>query len=365
VVLVSLTAPLLLTLVAIAAIVAPILLVVFWHHTPGAVGGRLLRWLGVVLCQLLAVGAIGLYANNEYGFYNSWGELVGESDAAAGAVDVTNLVPADGSQGRVLTISVKVPGAKGLGAARLPVLVWVPKEYGQLRNRLTTYPTLMVLPGQPSTPEAMFNGFSFARQATAAIDSGKVKPFIAVFPPLMIAPPRDTECTNVPGGPQAETWLSTSVREQVIHRVRAKQSGSAWSVMGFSTGGFCAAKLLLRDRAKFAAAVSIGGYFDAETDKTTGDLFQGSTRLRDENSPIWLIKQPPQQQTNLLIVASKADTDTWVPGAKYADTSKMVTQSAGIPGVATLILASGGHNYATYGPTLPQSLAWLGQAGAL
>jgi dienelactone hydrolase len=265
----------------------------------------------------------------------------------------------------VTTISVKVPGAKGIGAARLPVLVWLPKGYDQLTNRLHRYPTVMVLPGQPSTPEAMFNGFSFGQQATQAIDSGKVKPFIAVFPPLMIAPPRDTECTDVPGGPQAETWLSTSVRDQVIREVRSDPSGSKWSAMGFSTGGFCSAKLLLRHRTDFSAAVSFGGYDDAETDPTTGDLFKGNRRLRNENSPIWLIKQPPQQQSDLLIVASKQDTDSWAPGAKYADTSKMVTQSSGIPGVATLLLNGGGHNYSTYGPTLQQSLTWLEQVGAL
>ena len=78
-----------------------------------------------------------------------------------------------------------------------------------------------------------------------------------------------------------------------------------------------------------------------------------------------MIKQPPQRQTDLLIVASKQDKDTWAPGAEYADTSKMVTQSSGIPGVATLLMATGGHNYSTYGPTLPQSFAWLGQVGAV
>ena len=361
----SLTSPLLLGVVAALAAIVPVVLIALWGRGPRGVSGRLLRLAGVVLCQLLAVGAVGLYANNQYGFYNGWGDLVGESDAAAGAVDLTNLVPADGSQGRVMTISVRVPGARGPGAARLPVLVWVPKEYDQLQHRLTRYPTVMVLPGQPSTPEAMFNGFTFGQQATRAIDSGKIKPFIAVFPPLMIAPPRDTECTDVPGGPQADTWLATSVREQVIRSVRAERTGAKWSAMGFSTGGFCAAKMLLRHRSEFSAAVSIGGYFDSETDPTTGSLFKGSTRLRNENSPIWLIKPPPQRQTNLLIVASKQDKDTWVPGAKYADTSQMVTQSSGIPGVATLLMATGGHNYNTYGPTLPQSLAWLAQVGAV
>lgn len=361
----SLTSPVLLVLITVSAVAGPIAMIVFWHRGNNGIRARLLRLVGIVACQALAIGAVGLYANNQYGFYNSWGEVLGESHSAVGAVDLTSLVPADGSQGRVMTISVKVPNAHGLGAPRLPVLVWVPKGYDDLRNRFTRYPTLMVLPGQPSSPEAMFNGFAFGRQATQAIDSGQVKPFIAVFPPLMIAAPRDTECTNVPAGPQAETWLSTSVREQVIHRVRADPSGAKWSALGFSTGGFCAAKLLLRNRNLFSAAVSIGGYFEAETDHTTGDLFKGSARLRQENSPLWLIKQPPQQQTNLLIVASKLDTDTWKPGAKYADTSKMVTQSSGIPGVATLLLNTGGHNYRTYQPTLPECLAWLGKVGAI
>ena len=117
--------------------------------------------------------------------------------------------------------------------ARLPVLVWLPQQYDELRNRLTKFPTVMVLPGQPSTPQATFNGFAFAAQATRAIDSGKVRPFIAVFPPLMIAPPRDTECTDVPGGPQAETWLSSSVRQQVVKRFRSDPSGAKWSSGGW------------------------------------------------------------------------------------------------------------------------------------
>lgn len=64
-------------------------------------------------------------------------------------------------------------------------------------------------------------------------------------------------------------------------------------------------------------------------------------------------------------MVSKQDKDSWVSGAKYADSSQMVSRSAGIPGVATLLLASGGHNYSTYSPTLVRSLAWLDQVGAI
>ena len=363
----SLTSPQLLWIVAALAVILPVLMIILWGLGPRGISGRLIRLAGIVLCQLLAVGAIGLYANNQYGFYNNWGELAGESDASAGAVDLTGLVPADGSQGRVMTFSVKVPGAKGIGAARLPVLVWLPKGYDQLTNRLHRYPTVMVLPGQPSTPEAMFNGFSFGQQATQAIDSGKVQAVHRRVPAVDDRPAarhRVHRRARWPAG--RDLAVERACGTQVSRKVRSDPSGSKWSAMGFSTGGFCSAKLLSAPPPHdFSAAVSFGGYYDAETDPATGDLFKGNRRLRNENSPIWLIKQPPQQQSDLLIVASKQDTDSWAPGAKYADTSKMVTQSTGIPGVATLLLNGGGHNYTTYGPTLPQSLTWLEQVGAL
>ena len=176
------------------------------------------------------------------------------------------LVPSDGSEGRILTLTVRVPGVTGPGGERLPVLVWVPKQYDQKPFAKTQFPVLMMLPGQPSTPQGVFSSFVLGRAAQDAIDSGQVKPFVMVLPPLMIDPPRDTECTNVPNGPQAETWLFDSVRTAVIKKVRVDKLGTHWSSMGWSTGAFCSAKLLLRHRPLFNASVGIGGYYTAETD---------------------------------------------------------------------------------------------------
>ena len=263
----------------------------------------------------------------------------------------------------MVKITVKIPGGRGISAERLAVLVWLPKAYDDPANKHKEFPTVMMLPGQPSGPGAVFNGFEFGSQASAAIAAGKVPPFIAVIPPLMISPPRDTECTDIPDGPQAETWLASSVRTQTIKRMRSDPA--KWSAMGFSTGGFCAAKLGLRHRDSFKAAVSIGGYFNALTDDTTGDLFHGDTRLRNQNSPLWLIQQPPVQPTKLLIVVSRRDTESWSPGKPYADSQKMIAAAGNVPGVGTLVLDSGGHSFDTYAPTLPQSLAWLAQVGAI
>ncbi|GAA3640973.1 alpha/beta hydrolase [Microlunatus ginsengisoli] len=359
----SLTSPTLLAVVAVLALLFPIGLAITWRMGPGGVVGGFIRFVGILLCQLLAIGAIGLYANNTFGFYDDWDDVLGVKAPPPAVIDTAGLVAGDGSQGRVVTISVPIPATNPVQKAG--VLVWLPKQYDDPANQSQKFPVLMVLPGQPSNPQDTMHAFDFASYASHQIDTGKVKPFIAVFPPIMIAPPRDTECTDIPNGPQAETWLAKSVRNAVVPKFRVDPAGAKWSVMGFSTGGFCAAKVMLRNRNEFSAAVSVGGYFDAETDPTTGELFGGSQQLRNENSPIWLVGQAPTTKTNLLIVVSKQDSDSWAPGAAYADSSKMIAATAKVPGVQSMVLPSGGHNYSTYTPSVGAILQWLGKAGSI
>ena len=361
----SLTSPALLALVAVLAVLAPIALIITWRMRPAGVGGALLRLVGVLVCQVLAIGAVGLYANNKFGFYDGWDDLLGVPAPPPATIDTAGLVAADGSQGRVVSITAPVPGPSTGPAPQAAMLVWLPKEYDDPANQSTKFPVVMVLPGQPSNPQDTMHAFDFPSYASHEIDTKKVKPFVAVFPPIMIAPPRDTECTDIPNGPQAETWLAKTVRQTVLSKFRVEPSGSKWSAMGFSTGGFCAAKVMLRNRTEFNAAVSVGGYFDGETDPTTGDLFGGSQRLRNENSPIWLVEQAPQTKTNLLIVVSKQDTDSWSPGAAYADSSKMIQATSSVPGVQSLVLPTGGHNYSTYTPTVESCLQFLAKTGSI
>ncbi|HET9648871.1 MAG TPA: alpha/beta hydrolase-fold protein [Microlunatus sp.] len=360
----QLTSPVLVVIGAGLALGLPILLVITWRRRPHGLTGAGLRLVGILLSQVLAIGTVLLVANNTYNFYNSWGDILGEQNGGVPAATAGNLVPADGSLGRVVSLTVRVPGAKGPSSERLPVLAWLPRQYEQRQFAKTRFPVLMLLPGQPSTPQGVFAGLDFARQATAAIDAGRVKPFVVVVPPILIDPPRDTECTNVPNGPQAETWLADNVRSQVIRKLRVERDARHWSAMGMSTGGFCAAKLLLRNPTLFGAAVSIGGYFTAETDSTTGDLFGGSAQLRRENSPSWLIKQAGARQTNLLVVVSQQDKDSY-RGVSYADSAAFIAANKGTPGVATILLPSGGHSFQTYRPTVPGSLQWLMQIGSL
>ncbi len=351
--------PLLIVLVALALLI-PIVLVLTRQTGRRRVLDAIPRFLAILTAQVVAVAAVGVWANYTFGFYDNWADLFGGSPQGSLHAAANGVVPQTRGEGRVvlLTVTGKASRASGI------VLVWLPPQYDSPAARKTRFPVLMMMPGQPSTPESVFTQFQFARQATQAIRSHAVKPFVAVFPPLMIDPPRDTECTNVPHGPQAETWLATDVRNAVLSHFRVALDGRQWSAAGWSTGGFCAAKLLLRHRPDFNAAATIGGYFGAETDSSTGDLFGGSATLRRENSPRWLIQQPGQRYANLLIVVSKADVHSYA-GVHYADSAQVIAETRGYPNVATVVLPSGGHNYTVYRQTLPAVFAWCGRTAGL
>jgi enterochelin esterase-like enzyme len=307
----------------------------------------------VLLSQLLAMSALFLWVNNQYGFYTSWADLTGRQ-AQSAKIQTNGMIKAGSGAGSVEVLSVHGAAAH----ITADTLVWLPPQYQDPSNANSRFPVVMFLPGQPSTPQSVFTHYDFATIASREIQAGHIKPFIAVFPPLMTRPPRDTECTNIPGGPQAESWLSGDVPAALTAHYRTQPPGPRWSVMGWSTGGFCAAKLLLHFPQKFAAAVSFGGYYDPLTDSTTGNLFRGSATLRDENSPRWLYtRHHGLAGGRLLMVTGQQDRYAW------KSTQRMLAVSRGDQNVAVLPFPTGGHNYRNYRAYLAPSLQWLAAAG--
>mgnify|MGYP003694525735 CR=1 FL=1 len=112
-------------------------------------------------------------------------DIRGGGQAAIAVTDEGQLVPADGSQGRIsiLTVHGKVSGATE------QVLVWLPPQYDAAGEKRTRFPVLMALPGQPGTPAGIFKTLDLGSNAMQMIKSGHVKPFVAVIPPLSIAQP--------------------------------------------------------------------------------------------------------------------------------------------------------------------------------
>jgi enterochelin esterase-like enzyme len=347
--------PLLIAAVLFAA-AGPLLIAWWWRRS--AKTGRLsaLRPLGAVLgCQLLAICALFLWVNNEYGFYTSWSDLFGmrnqratiQNNRESGSNRPPRLVRPGAGSLQVLSVAGRSP------TNARKVLVWLPPGYGQPQFKKTAFPVLMVLPGQPSTPEVMFRHYDFGQVASNEINAGRIKPFIGVFPPLMTNPPRDTECTNVRGGSQAYTWLSSMVPRAIRQQLRVQPG--PWSLAGWSTGAFCAAKLMLTQPKDFQAAASFGGYFTPITDHTTGDLFHGDAAARLHNSPLWLYQHHGLRGRKLLLICGRQDKESWPPN------QRMLAATRGDSGVSFLDFPTGGHNYHNYRRYLPDALQWLNQ----
>lgn len=334
------------------------------------------RWLVILLAQLLAILTVLVLANREMRFYMTWGDLFGDGAASSTAQlsQAGPALPSDPARPEApLTTTQRTPSGATLvrmvvrgqvSGVNSEVLVWLPPAYFEEPQQ--SFPVLFMLSGSPGTPEGVYTQFGFDKHAADSITSGDTKPFIAVFPAVMTHPPRDTECLDIPNGPRSESWLATDVPAAVDAAVRATPDRSRWSVAGYSTGGLCAANLLLRHRDRFGAAASIGGYFHPWAQPSEGDLFGGSEEFRQSVSPLWQFQHATPQPTKLLIVSSTRDSSSWDGKTdRDGDSRAMIDAAARWPGTGKIVMNRGGHGFQTYEAVFPQVLAWLGQNGGL
>lgn len=344
-----------LTLVAVVLVALLALAGVAWLvvRRPGSRGnGRRLVFARagaavvlVLVAQAMAVVAVGLKVNDSYGFYASWNDLLGDTSPTGATIHTGQLVAP--GHGRVVVRSVRNTQA----GSPDQVLIWLPPHYHSLALLHRRLPVVMFLPGQPSTPQVAFTHFRFGAVASQEIAAGTVPPFIGVFPTLAVSPPTDPECTNVPGGPQSESWLGGAVPRYVEKHFRASAAPRNWSAMGFSEGGNCAAKLVLGRQQQFSSAASFAGYYRPQQDPAFGPLL-GDRHLVHRNSPTWLYQTRGLRTGRLLVIASRQDIETWPGSQRFLQTAQ------GDPRVSSLTPAQGGHNYFVYAALLPAALRW-------
>jgi S-formylglutathione hydrolase FrmB len=314
----------------------------------------------LVAGQLSAVVLAGLILNRIYDFYVSWPELLGEhAKLSAVQPDVGSLDARWRPQlalayrnGHGIVISLPIPGLRS-GVAAGPAQVYLPPQYGDPRYANRTFPVVELLAGFPGSPETWTNRLHVASTLDQEIAAGRTVPFIAVMPTQTVGKPRDAECVNVVNGPQLDTYLTDDVRAGVEKAFRASKSQRQWTLMGYSTGGYCAANLATRHQDMFHAAVSIAGYNAAAHDGTTGDLFGKNNMVRDDNSPLWRAEHLPQPNLDLLLITTKSDRNSVVANDQLARAAKPPLR------IWTLTLPRGGHNTATFAAELPVAFGWL------
>ncbi|NGO77479.1 esterase family protein [Streptomyces sp. YC504] len=357
---------------AVAVLLAVLLFVGtvwFWPRLAGrnwrAVLGRIVL---LALTQVMVFASVGLAANKEFGFYASWADLFGQeqepgvvvdhdtSGGASGPVKVTGTqsvnVPG-GSQPRVGGQIQKVDIAGPKSKLASPAYVYLPPEYFQPEYKDKKFPASVVITGYPGTAENLIKGLHYPQTAGKQAREGKMQPMILVMLRPSIVSGRDTECVNIPGGPQTETFFAEDLPTAIQGEYRVGTKPENWGVIGNSTGGYCALKIAMKHPDRFAAGAGLSANYMAPIDDQTGDLFQGDTKVKQESDLMWLLDHRPAPPVSLLATSSKEGEDNYQDTLKFIDKVKAPTR------VSSILLDSGGHNFNTWRREIPATLVWI------
>ncbi|MFB7616182.1 alpha/beta hydrolase [Kitasatospora sp. NPDC056181] len=332
--------------------------------------------IGTLLATQLAVlAALGLVANNYFAFYSSWDDLLGTGDN--GPVVIQNKADASGRL-QVETIGhAAVQGGGALGrdprqsgeirevridgaASRLSTegYVYLPPQYFQPEYEQKQFPAIIVSTGFPGIAKNLVTRLNYPGAALKLLQEGRMQPTVLVLMTPSPALPQDTECEDVPGGPQSETYYTKDVPAAIQASYRVSSDPQAWGFMGNSTGGYCALKLAMRHPEAFPTAVSLSGYYQASDDPTTTELFKGpgAQQRRHEADLMWRLKNLPHPKVSVLLAGTKQGD-----GDYKRDTEAFVAAVNSPMKVSYSMLQTGGHNFETWSKLLPSSLEWLSQ----
>ena len=325
--------------------------------------------------QFTLVMVLLLAVNNYFLFYASWSDLLGTNHQPV-HIQANNLIatkpkgtgqplarqatsfdkkgkPDPAHDGQIE--QVQIQGARtGLTTQ---AYVFLPPQYFQKPFEKHHFPVMYDFTGFPGLPKQLVTRLKVPSTAAEEMVAGQIQPMIIVMmrPSPTSVMPKDTECTDVPGGPQVLSFYTQDVAEALMSTYRVASSPHAWGAMGDSTGGYCAVKLAMKASDRFTAAVSMAGYFYPRQDWQTGDLYAGSKQVKNDNSLIWRLQHLPPPPISVLITTSPDGERDFGEARKFllAARAPMATDKILVPG--------GGHNPHTWRRVLPSALLWMSQ----
>ncbi|WFB11742.1 esterase [Streptomyces sp. LX-29] len=366
-----------------AAVVSVALTVWLWPRFAGRGVVAVLGRLGsIVVTQLAIVSALALAVNTNFQFYGTWDELLGNDDGAPAALEKWGAGDGTGPGGDLKGALVQPAGPEGLDrvhglpegrpekvgkveSVRIigrrsqvanPAYVYLPPQYFQHQYDRQRFPVIVAISGYPGGSFLLAQHLRVPQTAGKLIAKGKLQPSVVVMIRPTIAPPRDTQCVDVPGGPQAETFFAQDLPEALRGHYRVGRDAGAWGVLGYSSGGSCALQLAMRHPRTYTAAAALSADFKVKNDPTTGDLFgDGDGRLRRmrEHDLVWRLENLPAPPVSVLVATSRKGEGNYPAAKKFLDAVKPPMRAD------SLVLDQGSHNFRTWRRELPASLEWM------
>ncbi|MEU0948237.1 alpha/beta hydrolase-fold protein [Streptomyces canus] len=377
------------TVYVMAALAAvSVALLVWWW--PRFARQGLLQVLGRLVAlgttQVVIIAAFACWLNSSYQFFGSWGELFGNVETApvgvtqAGGYDGTGSVNGVAVKGSLVqpatdeqlsrvsglptgpaAVNGRVESVKVIGRRTGvvdPAFVYLPPQYFQKAYQRQRFPVIVALSGYPGSIFNLAQYLRVSQTAGALQKSGQMQPTIMVMIRPTIAPPRDTECVDVPGGPQTETFLAKDLPEALKSAYRVGHDASAWGVMGYSSGGSCALQLTMRDPHVFTTAAALSPDYRVKDDPTTGNLFgNGPDRIERINGHdlMWRLKHLPVPDVSVLVAESKHGE------RGYPQTQAFIKAVRAPMRVVSILPEHGSHNFPTWVQEMPPALKWMNQ----
>lgn len=322
---------------AAATVLAAVVLGVVWGAARGWVR-FVIRPVAVGVCLVTAAATGLIWVNRQVEAYPTWSALFGSENDAEAPVAATPAAEPGG--GRIVSVSV-TGRASGM---TMPMYVYLPPGYND--DPRVRYPVIEALHGYPGSPLQWFgklNGITIVNHEIAA---GRMAPTVIVFPYQTPAPMLDTECTNLAGGPQAETFLTTDVPAAVRARFRVRDDAAGWGLIGFSAGGYCATDLALRHPKEYAAGAGLSGY-------ASPGIHVGNGAENTVYNDLWRLKHLPIPAVALYLTCARIDT-----GALH-QTQALAAAARAPLSVTTSYINGGGHNAQSWQAMEAPAFDWL------
>ncbi|MCW2503988.1 MAG: esterase [Actinomycetia bacterium] len=367
------TSALFIALVAILAVAAAGLTAWSWNWAK-------LRWLrrsaSLLVTQLMVVLTVLVGVNAWQGFFTTWddvlqGGVAGNPDAGP----VVALPPsADQPQAQQSQLLPAVAAgekanqrhpASGVMVATaihgrrtgysLPARIYFPAAYFDKAHPKQVFPVVEFFTGFYGGLDIFQRTLGASAVMDQLIGKHKMPPAVVVIPEQNPHLPADSECVDAVNGDRADTYLSEDVPEVVRSELRVGRGRESWALMGYSTGGYCAANLAIRHPAEFSAVVSLSGYFHALSDATTGDLYKGDDKARLANTPTHTVGLPRRYALAFYLTSTTGDAEG-MQGLK--DLGPRIHRPDSLTKVVN---GPGGHNFRSWHKALPGAFEWIGK----
>jgi enterochelin esterase-like enzyme len=335
-----------LVLIILLVIVAAGLIAVAVRYRPLAV--RIAAGTGSLV---LAMAGGVLTVNHYFGYYQTWSQLTSDLTGSYSAFAAKHATATAGPTSSGRLVSLELRGARS-GINRRGY-VYLPPQYFERRYAHTRFPVVELIHGSPGTADNWLVQINIVAAMNKLLAAHLVGPMILVLPNMNDGRHFE-ECVNAPGALD-ETYISRDVPNDVRARFRASTVPAEWGIAGYSSGGYCAANLALKDPTDYGAAGIMDGYY-RPTDGPAAAALHHDPAAEAANNPLLAAQH--------LTPGSGPLPALWVAAGSgfardYKGAQAFIAALHGVQTVAFVNEPGAGHNYYTWRPAVPRVLSWM------